>query len=198
MNNIDVMTSLVAALGLLVLALQKQLAAKKATSAPSIPVPPPITGSSSTPNPDGEIYATAKAVLGTKQTLDANVPAEVGCGEAWSAVVKRAGVQGIPAAGFPGTATIFDWLSSNPAFELITIPEAGATIVSPTGHGNGSVEGHIGILGAFSVQFPGDWGICSNSSATGLWSEKWSLVAWKTYYTNQGGIPVYLFRWKGV
>jgi hypothetical protein len=140
------------------------------------------------------IYNEAKASLGKHITLNNAVPADVGCAEAVSFVLKNAGVQNLPAQGYAGTADLYVWLHSNPRFMALDAPEAGAIIISPTGYGNGSVEGHTGILGGFGVQFPYEFGILSNNSDNGLFQEVWSLPAWGANYGTKGGLPVAFFR----
>lgn len=142
---------------------------------------------------ENEIYSQAKLNLGIHLTLDNAVAAEVGCAETVSKILSLAGIP-VPSEGIAGTASLYEWLLTNPAFEKITNPEQGAIIISPTGMGNGSIEGHTGIIGGFGVQFPNDWGVCSNDSATGKFLETWSLTRWQAYYEQSGGLPIYLFR----
>lgn len=142
---------------------------------------------------ENEIYSQAKLNLGNHLTLNNTVPAEVGCAEAVSKILSLANIS-VPPTGIAGTASLYEWLVTNPAFEKITNPEQGAIIVSPTGMGNGTIEGHTGIIGSFGVQFPNDWGICSNDSATGKFLETWSYERWIAYYEQSGGLPIYLFR----
>lgn len=146
--------------------------------------------------PQDILYNAVVAALGKKKTLNPNVPAEVGCGEAWSDVGEEGGIQGIPKTGFASTRAIYLWLVSNPHFELIDSPEPGATIVSPSPVSN-TPHGHIGYFGKFNLQYPNDWGICSNNSVTKLFGEQWSYKKWIDYYKTYLGLPVYIFRWKG-
>jgi hypothetical protein len=141
-----------------------------------------------------KIYNEAKLSLGEHLTLNPNVPADVGCAEAVSFVLKNAGITGIPAQGYAGTADLYQWLLANPQFKLIEQPEQGAIIVSATGFGNGTVEGHCGVLGAFGAQYPNEFGILSNNSDNGLFQEKWNLLTWWENYGLKGHLPVALFR----
>lgn len=142
---------------------------------------------------ESEIYKQAKLNLHVHLTLNEAVPHEVGCAEAVSKVLSLAGIS-VPPGGIAGTASLYEWLTANPHFQKIDHPEQGAVIVSPTGMGNGSIEGHTGIIGGFGLQFPIDWGICSNDSASGKFLETWSYERWLDYYQKTGGLPVYLFR----
>lgn len=141
-----------------------------------------------------KIYNEAKACLGQHITLNPAVSPEVGCAEAVSYVLLKAGIAAIPQAGIAGTAQLYTWLSTNPHFIRVEAPEQGAVIISPTGLGNGTVEGHTGILGAFGVQFPNEYGILSNNSDNGLFQEKWNLLTWYENYGQKGGLPVAIFR----
>lgn len=140
-----------------------------------------------------KIYSHAKLNLGKHLTLNNAVPAEVGCAEAVSKILSLSDIQ-VPTGGISGTYSLYEWLDTNKAFEKIDEPEQGAIIISPTSMGNGSVEGHVGIFGSFGVQFPIDWGICSNDSATGNFLETWSWQRWQAYYGAVGNLPCYIFR----
>lgn len=139
------------------------------------------------------LYNLAKSLLGYHLTLDNSIPQDTGCAEAISKILSLIG-QNIPTGGIPGTASLYTWLKSNPAFEEVTEPNEGVIIISPTGMGNGHVEGHVGIFGGFNVQYNNDFGILSNDSNTGLFREQWSYSAWKQYYGGYGGLPVYMFN----
>ena len=134
-----------------------------------------------------KLYTKAASALGTHQTLNDNVPKETGCAQAWSAVAKKAGIARIPSTGISGTASLFAWLSTNPAFKEVSDPLPGDTIISPTGYGNDKVRGHVGIVA--------NHGILSNNSENGLWQEHWTLPKWRDYYGDYGGLPVRFFRW---
>lgn len=139
------------------------------------------------------IYNNLLVYLETHCTLDSSVPAEYGCAEAVSFILQKSGLP-IPAGGIAGTASLYEWLSSNPSFKRIYAPEPGAIIISPTGYGNGSINGHTGFLGKPGKYYKGDYGIVSNDSNTGLLLELWDLTRWQKYYLQQGGLPVAFFR----
>lgn len=140
-----------------------------------------------------KVYLEAKECLGKHITLDPNVPNEVGCAEAVSFVLKNAEFT-LPTQGIASTASLYLWLKANLLFERIYAPEQGAIIVSPTGYGNGSIEGHTGVLGAYGAQFPYQYGILSNNSDNGLFQEKWDLLTWYLNYGVKGGLPLAMFR----
>lgn len=142
---------------------------------------------------ENKIYSQAKLHLGFHITLNNAVPAEVGCAEAVSYILRAAGLV-VPSGGIAGTESLYEWLVANPKFEKIDNAEEGAIIISPTGMGNGLVEGHTGIVGGFGVMFPNEWGICSNDSASGKFMETWSYERWVVYYGATGSLPIYFFR----
>lgn len=140
-----------------------------------------------------KIYDTAVANYEKHCTLNPAIPQDVGCAEAVSFILQKAGVADIPKLGISGTATLYQWLLKNPHFTRIEGPQAGAIIVSPTGYGNGTIPGHTGIVGALGKVYPNDWGIVSNDSQTGLLLEYWNMARWKKYYAQFGGLPVAFF-----
>lgn len=129
-----------------------------------------------------KIYNTAASCL--NQNLHGSVDAEVGCAATVSEIFKRAGV---PLAYTPSTAQLYTELQDMTRFKRVNIPQAGDVIISPTGHGNGTVEGHTGIV-AF-------YGILSNNSDNGLLQERWTFLAdWIARYAGLGGLPVEFYR----
>jgi hypothetical protein len=141
-----------------------------------------------------KIYNNLLVYLEEHCTLDNNIPADTGCAEAVSFILQKSGIAGLPITGIAGTATLYEWLSHNPHFKRVYVPEAGALIISPTGYGNNTVSGHTGFLGKYGKMYPGDWGIVSNDSNTGLLLELWNLNRWQKHYGQQGGLPVAFFR----
>src|SRR5450631_816316 len=140
------------------------------------------------------IYQNLLTYLETHCTLNNNVPAETGCAEAVSFILQKSGVEGLPLTGIAGTATLYEWLSTNSHFKRVFTPEADALLISPTGYGNNTVSGHTGFVGKYGKMYPGDFGIVSNDSNTGLLLELWDLARWRKFYGVQGGLPVAFFR----
>lgn len=135
-----------------------------------------------------KLYSAAAASMGKHMTLDQTVPADVGCAEAVSAILRLAGVPGVPPGGIPGTAQLNGWLSGSDLFVSVASPLPGDVIISPTGYPGATLaHGHTGIVM--------NSGICSNNSATGLWDEHWTLPAWRDYYGTKGKLPVYFYRY---
>ncbi len=147
-------------------------------------------------NTPNKLYDAAKACIGKHITLNEAVPAMVGCAEAVSYVLTEIGVNDGP-QGIASTASLDTWLRSDHRFLSINAPEEGAILVSPTGYGNGSIEGHTGVIAAFNTEFPNDWGIMSNDSPTGKFLERWCIARWALYYSKTGGLPMHYYRYIG-
>lgn len=146
---------------------------------------------------DPPLYTLAKAAIGKHLTLDPSVPAEVGCAEADSYLLWKLGAP-IPSKGIAGTAALEAWILSHPElFAKRLVPGVGFLIFSSTGTGNGTVEGHTGVVAYWNLQFKNDWGILSNNSLNGLWQEKWSLDAWKKNYVVKGGLALNFYEYIG-
>lgn len=137
--------------------------------------------------PVSSIYTVAKNALHTHITLDPSVPADVGCAEAVSYVLKNAHVPNFPVAGFPGTAALWQWCQSN--MLSVATPQAGDVVISPSGTSSkGVAHGHTGIV---AMQ-----GILSNDSDTGLFMEKYTVASWQQFFGVQNGFPVFFYRRK--
>lgn len=146
------------------------------------------------PSMQDKIRSVLLANLGKHCTLNPQIPADVGCAEAVSYLLKQLGIVDGP-EGIAGTAQLLSWVEGRTEhFTEIDSPEPGALIISATGTGNGSVEGHTGFFGGFGTQYAYDWGIVSNDSNTGLLREQWSFSEWNKWYTQQGGITPRIFR----
>ncbi len=143
--------------------------------------------------PNVPFYNSFKPLLGKRLTLDFSVPVQRQCAETASYLFKNYGIH-VPIGGIPGTATLYAWMLSNPAFQKIEEPEQGCVIISPTGMGNGNVEGHVGVIGKFGLKYVNDYGICSNDSNSGFFLELWSLTTWEKFYAQKGDLPIYYFR----
>lgn len=152
------------------------------TLPPEAPKSPPVAPM---PTSAEKIYQVAKLCLGEHLTLDSTVPADLGCAEAVSYVLGKAGLS-VPAKGFQGTANLYTWLLQHPDFKAVTTPTAGGVVISPTGTSSkGAPHGHVGIV----LQH----GIGSNDSSTGLFKENYTTESWAKYFGVQKGFPVYYF-----
>jgi hypothetical protein len=140
-----------------------------------------------------KLFNEALQNVGVHLTLNNAVPTEVGCAEAVSKLLSLCEISdGL--TGIAGTAALYEWLLTCGKFTKVTLPEQGAIIVSPTGSGNNSVEGHTGVFGRFNVEYKNDWTIYSNNSATGNLGYQWCYERWLAYYHLAGGLSVNIFR----
>lgn len=134
-----------------------------------------------------KVYTVAKNCLHTHVTLDPTVPADVGCAEAVSYVLKNAGAIGFPVTGFASTSLLYAWLRNNA--QRVMIPQPGDVVISPSGTSTkGTLHGHTGIVAKF--------GILSNDSDTGLFMEKYTQSSWQMFFGVKLGFPVLYFRTK--
>lgn len=129
------------------------------------------------------LLAAAKVALGTDASPDDNVPDELGCAETVSTLIGQV-------VDFPvltGTWTLWDRLRSDERFKEVTSPEPGDIVISPTGTGNGTIAGHVGIVAEYGR-------IMSNDSADGTFDQNYDLETWRQRYAVKGGFPVYYYR----
>lgn len=131
------------------------------------------------------IYNIAKGCLGRHITEDPSVDPNFGCAEAISFILEKAGYD-LGSLGIAGTAELYTWLQNH--FTPVTIPLAGDVVISPTGMArDSSAHGHVAIVA--------NYGILSNSSSTGLFTENFTLDSWKADY-GTAGFPILFFRAK--
>lgn len=134
-----------------------------------------------------KIYDAAASCLHTHITLNEAVPPEVGCAEAVSYVLSKAGVYGIPLTGIAGTSQLYDWLLSSRNFVNTVSPVPGDVVISPTGYStSASPHGHVGIVAKY--------GILSNDSDSGLFIEKYTQETWNKFFHDVEGFPVRYFH----
>jgi len=163
---------------------------KSITEPQVTPQPMPEETPIETTTPALELYATAKASLGVDASPRDVASDEYACMESVDEIYKKTfGVYINKSVNrvTVSTAEGYKTMLIGSRFQKVQNPEPGCIIVSPTGYGNGSIDhGHIGIVGKF--------GIMSNSSETGKWSENYTLTSWNNYFKKQGGFPVLFFK----
>lgn len=166
--------------------LLKLLHQNKSESRPELPqetitepepvIPPPMPEKTKTE----ELYDLSKSLLGTRLGKDKSIPWGVGCANACTDVLIRAGVKGLPPKGIAGTASLLSFLEDSPEFKEVQEYTPGAVIINATGTGNGKIRGHVGIAGFHTIM--------SNNSETGFWDSHWNWTRWYNYYEKYGGI----------
>lgn len=131
------------------------------------------------------IYQVALNYLGIDASPNDVAPDEYACAETVSDILAAAGFDiGV----IVSTYQLYEKLLSGGIFEPVSVPMAGDVIISPTGTGNGTLpNGHTGIMGENGL-------IMSNSSATGNFTQNYTLESWNARYKDIGGFPVYFFR----
>lgn len=134
-----------------------------------------------------KIFSTALALVGTDVTPEDIVPDEYDCSDTVCTILAKAG---FPVGNFPLTTDLFKYLTHSKDWSRVYEPYTGDIIISPTGWGSGQLSnGHVGIVGENSK-------IYSNSSATGLLTQNYTLVSWKARYVDIGQFPMLYFRKK--
>lgn len=144
----------------------------------------------SEPSLSEQIYQAALKALGTDASPSDLAPDELGCAESVSMVLRSV----LP--DFPvitGTWTLWDALRKHPRFHELPEgrdPRKGDIIISPTGEGNGTIPGHVGIV------TEGQTDVFSSNSTTGVFERNYSIRAWRTRYEEKGGFPTFVYRAK--
>lgn len=132
------------------------------------------------------LVAAAKAALGQCLWEGTGVSPEVACAISVNIVHYRA--FGVEIGGGASTQALYQVLLKHPSFKGVPTPEPGCIVISPTGYGTNPnfPHGHVGIVG--------NYGICSNSSETGMFSENYSIDSWNEQFRTIEGFPVNYFQ----
>ena len=129
------------------------------------------------------IYQTALNHIGVDASPEDFVDDVVGCAESVTTILQKH----INMPIITGTYTLLEYMNKSGNFARVDIPMAGNIIISPTGMGDGSMRGHVGIIGKNDV-------IMSNDSYSGKWMANYTIKAWRARYSGQGKMPVYFFK----
>jgi hypothetical protein len=122
-----------------------------------------------------KLLARAQADIGVLSTSeDAGTDhGELGCADAVTRILHDELGFSLPKT--LSTDELYDELVSG-GWNKVDLRTPGAVIVSPS---CAAMHGHTGIVGE-------DGAIYSNSSATGLWSQNWTVDRWMNYYARCG------------
>lgn len=133
-----------------------------------------------------KLVAAAKACLGQNLSLGTGVPPEVACAVSVNLVHQKA--FGVPIGGGASTQALYQVLLKHPDFKEISQEKPGCIVISPTGYGSKPQypHGHVAISGHY--------GLCSNDSATGIFSENYTWDSWRKQFQDVEGFPVYVFE----
>lgn len=142
------------------------------------------------PSRADKLYDVSLEAVGTDASPSDLAPDELGCAETVSELIKKV----LP--GFriiTGTWTLWDILRKHPEMMLVTDPQPGDIIISPTGTSSkGSrapFPGHAGIVGKRGK-------IYSNDSYSGTFEQNFHRSGWSSRYKDRGGYSIYYFRIK--
>ena len=138
------------------------------------------------PSNADKFVAAAKAALGQNLSQGTGVPYYVAC--ALSVNVVHHNAFGFPIGGGASTEELYKALISSPYFKKTDTPTPGCVVISPTGFGTKPEypHGHVGIIGKY--------GICSNDSSTGIFSENYTVDSWNHQFSTIEGYPVFYFE----
>lgn len=126
----------------------------------------------------------AQDSLGIDITPDDMIPDTVACAITMSTLLRKVDPT------FPlvaGSWTLWDILEHRADYARVVVPTPGTIIISPTGTGNGTIPGHVGI-------FMEDMTIASNDSNTGKFMKNYTLNTWMERYGKKGGFKSYLYK----
>ena len=134
-----------------------------------------------------KLYATALSFLGVDASPKDLAIDDLGCADSVSSIILNC--FGPILRYSVSTAEMFNLLNASPDFVRTKTPSFGDIIISPTGKGKSAAmpNGHVGIVGEGEE-------IMSNSSATGLWTNNYTIASWVARYRDKGGYPIYFFR----
>ena len=129
------------------------------------------------------IYQTALNYLGVDASPSDLVDDVVGCAESVTTILKKH----INMPTITGTYSLLEYMNRSGNFARVDIPMVGNIVISPTGMGDGSIRGHVGIMGKNDV-------IMSNDSRTGKWMGNYTIKTWRERYSRKGKMPVYFYK----
>lgn len=134
-----------------------------------------------------KVYLWAKQCLG-ESLVPVGDDREYGCAISVTVLLKEK--MGLNIKETLSTLELLHMLEKSTIFKEISDPLPGDIIISATGTStlpNTPIKhGHTGVVAKY--------GILSNNSYTGLWSEFYTLESWKKRYEIQGGYPTRFFR----
>lgn len=130
------------------------------------------------------LYEIAIKYMETDPTPLDEQPDEYACVHSLTTILKKL-LPDFPVMTY--TPTFLEALKKDNRFKVTSEFREGNIIISPTLSGNGTVVGHTGIIGKNGK-------IMSNSSATGLWTDKFDLISWVERYNRGGKLSLYIFE----
>lgn len=135
-----------------------------------------------------KLYGYALQFLGSDASPKDDAPDEVGCADTASYIII--GALGPVIKHTLSTANLFKQLDASKNFQRVKTFLPGCIIISPTVSGKQPgklTNGHVGFVGE-------DNEILSNSSATGLLTQNFTVDSWVARYRTIGKYPIYIFK----
>lgn len=135
-----------------------------------------------------KLVAAAKSCLGQNLSAGTGVSPEVACAISLNKVVYKA--LGKEIGGGASTFELYKAIQKDSRFKEIPVDLAkpGTILIDPTGYGKKVAypHGHCALVA--------NYGICSNDSAKGVWSENYAdLAAWRHQFETVEGYPTFAF-----
>lgn len=127
------------------------------------------------------IYNVAKLCLGDRLTLNPSVPRELGCVQAVSFVLSRAGFN-VPEKGIDGVNALIDWLLDN-GFQESTGPVPGAVITAHRSRATDPAFAHAGICGETHIMSNTSYTDPTKGLTSGLFQANYTYSGWNNYFT---------------
>lgn len=136
-----------------------------------------------------KLYSTVLSFMDTDASPKDEASDEVGCADTASYVIIAA--LGPVIKHTLSTADLFNQLNKSKSFKRVVGEiTPGCIIISPTAIGKqpgNLTNGHVGFIGE------GDE-VVSNSSASGLLVQNFTVASWVARYRDIGKYPVYIFK----
>lgn len=129
------------------------------------------------------LYEHARLFLGRDASPSDLVNDDLGCAESVSNLISKV-------VKFPiitGTWTLNERLSMEHRFFKVRENSGpGTIIICATGTGNGAIRGHVGI-------FAHENNIMAASSATGMWTQHYTIDTWRERFEKKGGFETHYY-----
>ena len=132
-----------------------------------------------------KLLITAKEFVGRDASPFNYASQELSCAESVCSIIKHSIARDFPLE--LATWKLHTLLRKDKRFKSTLSLSPGNIIISPSFTGNGSIRGHVGIIGE------NDW-IYSSDSRTGNWSKHFNIGKWVNRYRRHGGFPIYVFE----
>ena len=131
-----------------------------------------------------KIHEYSVAMIGKEMSPKDLAKDDVGCAESYCNAA-RAAYPDMPI--ILGTASLLAFFRKDKRFKQTLDIKPGNVLIAATGTGNGTVRGHVWVIGEKSTAM-------SNNSATGLWERNYTIDQIVTRWRKQGGMQLLCFE----